>query len=301
MVTRCRTIGTVPIVPGKGVPVQAIRKINNNAAVCLDGRGRELVALGKGIGFGQLPREVALADITRTFYRVDAKYLDLIGEVDEDVLEFSSQLADLCRATLSYELSPNLPITLADHIAFMLERARKHMVVQMPLAYDVQQAHPAEYKLGQMAVRGARRTFRVRLDRHEAVGIALSIINAAITQSDRAVRRKEDITYLVEGITRIVEEEMGISVDRDSFDFARFATHVQYLLDRVTGGTPIESQNTDLYEEVVEGYPRAAACVNRASVLIRQRFEVPSLTHEEKLYLMLHVNRISERVNARER
>ena len=279
--------------------MRAIRKINNNAAICLDGKGRELVALGKGIGFGQLPREVALADITRTFYRVDAKYLDLIGEVDEEVLEFSAQLADLCRATLSYELSPNLPITLADHIAFMVERARKHMVVQMPLAYDVQQAHPAEYKLGEMAVRGARKTFKLRFDQHEAMGIALSIVNAAITQSDRAARREEDITYLVEGITRIVEDEMGIVVGRDSFDYARFATHVQYLLDRVTSGNPIESQNMDLYDEVVAGYPKAAACANRASVLIKQRFEVPSLTPEEKLYLMLHVNRISEHVAAR--
>ncbi len=279
--------------------MQAIRKINNNAAVCLDGKGRELVALGKGIGFGQLPREVALADITRTFYRVDAKYLDLIGEVDEEVLEFSAQLADLCRATLSYELSPNLPITLADHIAFMVERARKHMVVQMPLAYDVRQAHPAEYKLGEMAVRGARKTFKLRFDRHEAVGIALSIVNAAVTQSERAAQREEDITFLVEGITRIVEDEMGITVNRDSFDFARFATHVQYLLDRVTSGNPIESQNMDLYDEVVASCPKAAICANRASALIKQRFEVPSLTREERLYLILHVNRISERVSAR--
>lgn len=60
--------------------MRAVRKINNNAAVYADGKGRELVALGRGIGFGQLPREVALADITRTFYRVDAKYLDLTQE-----------------------------------------------------------------------------------------------------------------------------------------------------------------------------------------------------------------------------
>lgn len=70
--------------------------------------------------------------ISRTFYRVDEKYLALIGELPEDVFEFSAQLAEVCRPAISYELSPNLPITLADHVAFMLERARKHMVVQVP-------------------------------------------------------------------------------------------------------------------------------------------------------------------------
>lgn len=278
--------------------MQAIRKINNNAAICVDGKGRELVALGKGIGFGQLPREVGLAEIDRTFYGVDEKYLGLIGEMPEDVLEFAGQLADVCRATLSYELSPNLPITLADHIAFMVKRAREHMVVQMPLAYDVQQAHPAEYRLGEMAVRGAKKTFRVRLDHHEAVGIALSIVNSAITTSERAARKEADVAYLLEGITRIVEEEVGISVDRDSFDYARFATHVQYLIDRVLAGEPIATQNEELYDEVVAGYPQAAKCAKKAGELIEGRLG-GKLTQEEQLYLMLHVNRISERVGGR--
>lgn len=278
--------------------MQAVRKINNNAAICVDGKGRELVALGNGIGFGAMPREVALADITRTFYGVDAKYLDLIGEMPEDVLEFAGQLADVCRATLSYELSPNLPITLADHIAFMVKRAREHMVVQMPLAYDVQQAHPAEYKLGEMAVKGARKTFKVRLDRHEATGIALSIVNSAVTMSDRAARKEADVAYLLEGITRVVEEEMGISVDRNSFDYARFATHVQYLIDRVLAGAPIESSNQELYEEVATSFPKAEECARRASALIEGRLG-GKLTQEELLYLMLHVNRISERVGSR--
>ena len=281
----------------KGLEV-AIRKINNNAAICVDGKGRELVALGTGVGFGTLPREIALTDISRTFYGVDAKYLDLIGEMPEDVLEFAGQLADVCRATLSYELSPNLPITLADHIAFMVKRAREHMVVQMPLAYDVQQAHPSEYKLGEMAVRGARKTFKVRLDRHEATGIALSIVNSAITMSERTARKERATAEVLEGVTRIVEEEAGISVDRESFDYARFATHVQYLIDRVLGGNPIETTNEALFDEVRAGYPVAYRCAERASELISERLGC-ELTQEEELYLMLHVNRISERVTSR--
>lgn len=283
----------------EGRGVQAIRRINNNAAICTDGKGNELVAIGKGVGFGELPRELALADITRTFYSVDEKYLGLIGEMPEDVLEYASRLADLCRATLSYGLSPNLPITLADHIQFMIERARKHMVVQIPLSYEVRQAHPAEYRLGELAVKSIRKSFGVRIDRHEAAGIALSIYNSAMGLSERAIRRKEDAAFLLEGITRIVEDEMGISVDRDSFDFARFATHVQYLIDRVLRGDPIDTSNSELYDEIASGYPKALVCADRASELIESRLRAAALAKEEKLYLMLHINRISERIAVR--
>lgn len=51
--------------------MKAVRRINNNVAVCRDNVGNELLAMGKGIGFGQLPRELTLAEVERTFYNVD--------------------------------------------------------------------------------------------------------------------------------------------------------------------------------------------------------------------------------------
>ena len=113
--------------------MKAIQRINHNAAICEDGAGRQLIALGRGIGFGEMPHEVDLDVVTRTFYGIDSKYLAFIDEVDPEVLEFSAQLADIATGQLSYELSPNLPITLADHIQFAIKRAREHMVVSLPL------------------------------------------------------------------------------------------------------------------------------------------------------------------------
>lgn len=47
--------------------MRAIQLINHNAAICEDGAGRQLIALGRGIGFGDMPHEVDLDVITRTF------------------------------------------------------------------------------------------------------------------------------------------------------------------------------------------------------------------------------------------
>ena len=55
--------------------MRAIQRINHNAAICEDGAGRQLIALGRGIGFGDMPHEVDLDVITRTFYGIDSKYL----------------------------------------------------------------------------------------------------------------------------------------------------------------------------------------------------------------------------------
>ena len=271
--------------------MRAIKRINNNAAICVDGSGRQLIALGRGVGFGDMPREVSLKDVKRTFYGVDPKYLSFIDEVDPDILEFSAQFADIVTQQLSYELSSNLPITLADHIQFAIKRAREHMVVSMPLAVDDEQAHPVEYRLAEIALKGIQRTFGVRMPKGEAAGIALSIVSSAVGSSARTAELSERTDRLLAGIVQIVEADMGVKVDQSSFAYTRFTTHLRYLLDRIAKGKPVESENLGLYEVLEEQYPEVVACARRIAGLISRSFDA-ELTREELIYLILHVNRI---------
>lgn len=273
--------------------MRAIQRINHNAAICEDGAGRQLIALGRGIGFGDMPHEVDLDAVTRTFYGIDSKYLAFIDEVDPDVLEFSAQLADIVTGQVSYELSPNLPITLADHIQFAIQRARDHMIVSMPLSRDLEQLHPIEYRLGEMAVNGIQKTFDVRMPKSEAAGVAMSIVNAAVKPSDRRVLAERREERLLDKTVAIIEDELGVTVDRTSFAFTRFATHVRYLLDRVAKGEPIDTENSSLYEVLVAQYPAAARCADRVDGLIQDSFGEP-LAKEELVYLIMHVNRVAQ-------
>ena len=75
--------------------MQALRRINNNVALCRDGSGRELIAMGKGVGFGSFPRELALSEIERTFYDTDEKYRQLVAELPEDVLAFAARIVEI--------------------------------------------------------------------------------------------------------------------------------------------------------------------------------------------------------------
>lgn len=271
--------------------MRAVKRINNNAAICEDGNGHQLIALGRGVGFGDLPREIPLKDVQRTFYGIDSKYLSFIDEVDPDILEFSAQLADVVTQQVSYELSSNLPITLADHIQFAIKRARNHMVVSMPLAVDVEQVHPFEYRLAEVALRGIQRTFDVRMPRSEAAGIALSIVNSAVGSSARAAEANERMDRAFDKILHVVEADMGIAIDQSSFAYARFTTHVRYLLERIVKGEPIESENLGLYEVLEEQYPDVVACAKHIARLIDASYGV-DLTREELIYLILHINRI---------
>ena len=198
----------------------AIKKINNNAVICRDNNGRELIALGKGIGYEAVPRDIPLSRIERTFYEVDESYYPLAQVLPHDILTFSDRIVDIAKNRLPYQLSPNLVVLLGDHISFAIERAQKKLFVAMPLAWDVQQLYPVEYEIGEYAVSRIEKEFKTRLPANEAVGIALCIINGkkeAAPPADPAEQTQD--AEMLEQITEIVEDSFGILINRKSFNF----------------------------------------------------------------------------------
>lgn len=272
--------------------MRAVRSINNNIAVCVDSAGNELIAMGKGIGYGKLPREIALEDVTQTFYNVSPKVLAGIEGIPEDVMVFSADLAERARDELSYQLSPNLAFTLADHISFALKRARDGVYVSMPLAFDVEQSYPDEYRIARQAVRRLRREFRANLRDAEAAGIALNIVNARADYATEAelasAQRDED---MLEDITEIVEREFSITVNRSSFAYSRYATHMNYLFGRLHAGKSLDGANLELYADVRTDYPQVDACVEKICGHLREEWGC-EVTDEERLYVFIHVNRL---------
>ena len=137
--------------------MKLLRKINNNAAVAQDNRGREMVVLGRGVGFHPMPYELTdLSVVYRTFYDVDPQYYEILSNLPEDALLAAADITEQSEITLRTELNPNLPFTLADHIAFAQQREKQGIRMAAPLHYDVQHLYPREYELGLRALETVR-------------------------------------------------------------------------------------------------------------------------------------------------
>lgn len=276
--------------------MRVAKRINNNAVMCVDSKGRSVVAFGKGISFsinketGELP----LSAIERTFYNVDEHYLALLEELSPEVLAVSADVIEAADLELPYELSHNAVLALADHITFAIQRERKGIVIQMPLAYDVAQMYPVEYRVGEYAVGQISRKLGVDLPKGEVVGVALCLLNASLTPEDAATSAGQAATDndVIERIARIVEDAYSISVDRDGFEFARFATHMHYLIGRIRQGEPMYTDGSELYGEVRAQSERGAACLDRVVELLGDTFG-EDITDSEKLYVLMHILRIS--------
>lgn len=270
--------------------MRAIKRINNNVVLCLSKKGEEFIARGKGIGFHEFPYELNVKDIERTYYDVDDAYVAMINDISDEILDIATLIIDEARNVIEASLSSNVVFTLADHINFTIERNRKKMNIKLPIVYDIEHLFEKEYKLGQYGVKLIKKRLKVALPKEEAAYIALHIINA----EEKINHQKMEDDVLIEEIAAIIEKDYGIDIDKSNFNYSRFVSHMHYLLKRGKTKHLIQTDNDALYQATKEQYQRTYQCSEKVSYFLKKKLDL-ELTNEEKLYLMLHINRLCTR------
>lgn len=270
--------------------MEVIKKLGNNAAICKDNSGKELIALGLGIGFPKCPYTLNdLSKVDRTFYNVDAEYLSLFESIDPDIFGIAADVIDLATTMLSVSLKSNAVFTLADHLSFAIIRLKKGMIFNTPISNELRDLYPVEVKVAKYTLGLIKKKMNLELPDEEMYAIAMNLINSEENfTATNSVNVRSD--FILE-VVKIIEAQMHVSIDKTSFNYSRFASHMQYLFRRKSECAEISSANKKLFEVLKNEYKDTYQCVLLIKELILKKFNW-NIGDEEVLYLILHVNRL---------
>ncbi|MNJ37269.1 Transcription antiterminator LicT [compost metagenome] len=269
--------------------MKAIKKINNNVALCVDSHNNELIAFGKGIGFPVMPYEITdLNEISMTFYKVDSKFYNFIQEIPENVFEVAGLIVQKAQRKITSSLNPNLVVSLADHINFAIIRMQKYKEMQMLFSYDVEQLYPKETELGRYAVKLIEEKLSAKLPDSEITNIAMHFVNA---EEEREPDEGTAAELLILEIATQIERFYSITIDRNDFNYNRFAMHLRYFLKRVKDKSQFTDDNHSFIEAIKDLHPKVYECAHMVRNFIDNKLNSKS-TEDETLYLMMHIYRI---------
>lgn len=269
------------------------KKLNNNVALAVDGAGKELVVFGTGIGFRDVPYILTdLSKIQRTFYDVKAGYVELAGNLPEDMILLAADIVELAQYELDCELNPNLPFTLADHLNFALERFKGGLEVSTPLAYDAAHFYPREVALGRRALELIQERKGVALPACEAVNIALHLVNGELEHSD--MHATLAATRVIQDITQIIEQDLRLKPDTESFNYSRFVMHIRYLLQRLEQDDQEVSGMSGALRHLALEHPSVYSCALKVRDYLSAHCG-RQCNQDELLYLFMHINRLKHR------
>lgn len=272
--------------------MKVLKQINNNFVLCLDSNNNELVAFGKGIGFGKLPYDVELDRISRTYYGIDESYIGMINDIPEEMIELAANVIDYARMKTDRLTNSNVIFTLADHINFAVRRYRENMNIRLPILYDIRNLFETEMIIGEKALELIESRLGVRMPEDEAAYIALHILNAE-SMSRTAEKTKQD-EEVIQEITEIVERYFCIHIDRQDFNYSRFVTHMYYLLKRGKNNEFLRNDSKAMYLSIIDEIPQTYECYRLIRAYLKNTLQW-ELTDEEDMYLLMHVHRLCAR------
>ena len=269
------------------------RIINNNVVSTCDEEGREVIVMGRGVGFKAKEGSTIDEDKIEKVFRLDSqntmdKFKELLVNLPMEHVQISPEIISYAKEVLNRPINPNVYITLTDHINFALERYKQKMMFSNPLIREVRSFYHAEYLIGEYAIAMIERDLGVKLPVDEAASIALHIVNA---EYDAPMGDTIKITNLIQQVLEVVREYFSIELDEQSLSYERFITHLRFLAQRVFTGEHMNLDNLEFQEVIDRLYPEEYACSQKIQALIKLQYR-HQVTEEEVAYLALHIKRI---------
>lgn len=278
--------------------------MNNSLLLALDDSGREVILMGKGIGFNKsIGHRLKSEDIEKVFVlkdrSVSKNIIRLASEIDSTYFELAKQVIDYAIDTYGMVLMEHIYLGLTDHLSFAVKRNNEGILIQNFYTQTLKRFNPKEYQVGLYALKLVRERLQVELPEDEAGNIAFHFINAQTNHSDSMDNQK--IFETVKGILDIVKYNFSILYDEDGIGYTRFVTHLRLFAQRlVNGNQDLYDYEDSFYTHVLEKCPREYECVKKIGIFIKEKFD-SKLSKQEEMYLAVHIHRILEEYAQRKR
>ncbi|MGT2926236.1 BglG family transcription antiterminator LicT [Streptococcus cuniculipharyngis] len=278
--------------------MQIERVYNNNVVQVFDDKNREVIVMGRGIGFQRKSGDFLDPSlIEKKFVLEDqekAQELSQIyGDLKAEEIDLVMAVIKHGQALLEEQFDISLYIALADHLHYALTRLTEGLALTNPLAWEIRKFCPKEYEVGLYAT--DLMTSRLGLSfvsdqnkQGEAASVALHFINAQ--KNGRLGEKNQQVGKMIVDILEIIRLHFGSLAEETSLNYHRLVTHINYFAQRVVNGMVQGQNDAFLYEQVKVNYPQAFACTEKIKTYVEQAYDFP-MSRDEQVYLTIHIQR----------
>ncbi|RGF57883.1 PRD domain-containing protein [Roseburia sp. AF12-17LB] len=277
--------------------MQIIKVINNNVISSEDDKGKEIVVMGKGIGFGKKAgEEIEETKIEKVFSLPDestSQFMQVVKDMSYEYIRTAELVIAYARETLGYHLSKNIYVTLTDHLGYAIERKRQGIVVANELSWEMKKFYNAEFQVGLKALDIVKQELDVELPEDEAGFIAMHLVNA---QMGGQMNQSRNMPAMIKDILNIVRYTFQVELDEKSLSYERFVTHLRFFVQRVISREDSERNDEEFDQLIADRFPRSYECAQKIKSYMKKKLDY-EVSDVEISYLAVHIHRVIHSMN----
>jgi len=270
--------------------VTVLKILNNSAMLVYDGKS-ELVLLGKGIAFNRRSDERIKSGFqVDKIYALDRsanRFKTLIENNSAQVNELVINSMQLLMERNSTEIRPDALVGFCDHVSIMFSRVLKGESIMNPFLSETKVLYPESFEKAQSITHQLNAQYDVLIPEEEVGYIALHLQNIVSPASGEQMKVMNKIAALTSDYITV---ELKINLDKESLIYARFMTHLKFVVMRLLRNQRSDNIMTEMILKQLSQYrPQAEQIVE----IIEQETN-HKLSLDELAYLMIHIGRILE-------
>ena len=279
--------------------MKIIKIVNNNIVTSLDEQNREIIVMGRGLGFGRKPGMPIEDEKVEKVFRLNSagenqKLVDIIQDIPLEHIKVADQIIEYAKSMLGERLKETIYLSLIDHIDGAIDRYKNQIQFTNPLLWEIKQYYPSEFKVGVQSLSILRKMLGIELPVDEAAFVALHFITA---EYDTKMDVTFDIPRLIDDIITIVESEFSIKIDKESIHYERFITHLKFFAARVLQAKQMPDDDDFLFRNMIrDQYKKSYACAQIIRQHLDECYKV-TISEEEVVYLTVHIKRVTMHVD----
>lgn len=270
-----------------------LRIIGNNFVSAVSEKGETVVLQGLGIGFKQRKGFVVDQNKIERIFRMNSesetnKLTELVSNIPIEHISFVAALIDEVQLSYEEKLSPNIYITLTDHISFSIERFKNNEMYSNALLNEIKMFYSKEFNISKMIVEKINNHFDVNLPEDEAGFIALHLVNAQLFTSMTDMVK---LTKIINSAMKIVLEFFPNKFENDSFQRSRFLSHLKYLAQGILNNRLEVNHETGFDNLIEKKYPLESECVLKIRKELEREYEC-FLDDDELLMIAIQLHKL---------
>lgn len=267
-----------------------IKVLNNNGILVYNTKSKkEQILLGNGVGFGKKPtQQIEKIEGAKVYSLVTREksqsVLKVVNGIAPEFIEVAGKIIEAARAEFS-EVSSDILLPMADHIALAAKRAREDRQIANPFTPDIRVLFAREFAAALKGREIIKEMMGYEISDDE-VGFLTLHIHSGL--SDERVSETLNTTRIINESIAMIERAFAQKFPVDSLACTRLMSHLYYMIARARKGEPLHADFNDF---IFEKYPQTGQVAKEVCRFMEKELKTPVLK-EEIGFLAIHIQRV---------
>jgi len=278
-------------------PFTVNKSLNNNVVIAESENGKEVIFIGKGIGFGKKKADIFEAKTYDKVYSLvdeeeKEKYIRLVTKETEETLLIIHEAIEMIHESIGSQLDEAIHFALTQHLVLALQRTRDQTAIQNPFLTETKWLYYQTYQIAENIVKFIDKKTNLRLPDAEVGFITLHIQSAIKDIGYSSLDKEAD---LLTRCLRYVGEKMEVKMEHESEQSRRLIHFLKLMIREPIHGNG-SSSNKEMILFLKEKHP---LCYNISRNLVRmiEKSIGVSIADSEVIHLIIYVQTVLEKYN----